>query len=325
MIGAGNRNWLFWLGLAIGVAGFCWGASTNPSALEVLWAPESLRWLAVLAVAAVVAAIVQGLSGRSELFALALGCVLAIAACGFAAFAIVFLILVTGYALGGRLLQLAQRRAHEPTSGFIFAKAVVGLSACSLLLGFMAHLPVNVPLAYMALSAASVGWGWRHLQRAWTDLVALCRSDGQGRPPHAWTDLAAFWRSDRQSVAPLPLRIALWFAFGLHLYFAALPERYHDALAMHLVIARALELYDQWHFHAGDYAWAVQPMGANWLFGWAYVLGGEYAAKLLNAVFLLLACGVDCSPNAWHSSPSPSLSLPRSHCWNRPRCSSTTP
>jgi hypothetical protein len=33
-------------------------------------------------------------------------------------------------------------------------------------------------------------------------------------------------------------------------------------------------------------------MGANWLFGWAYVLAGEYAAKLLNGVFLLLICGV---------------------------------
>ncbi len=292
MIGAGNRNWLFWLGLAIGVAGFCWGASENPSALALLWSGESWEWLAVLAIAAAVAAVAQGFSGRSALFALVLGCVVAIATFGFAPFAIVFLILITGFALGARLLQLAQRKAHEPTSGFIFAKAVVGLSACSLLLGFMAHLPVNVPLTYLALSAASLGWGWRHLQVVWSDLVALSRSNRQGCPQRAWNGLAAFWRSDRQSAAPLPLRIALWFAFGLHVYFAALPERYHDALAMHLVIARALELYDRWHFHAGDYAWAVQPMGANWLFGWAYVLGGEYAAKLLNAVFLLLACGV---------------------------------
>ena len=268
-----QHNWLIWLGLAIGVAGFGWGAATNPSALASLWTTDSWSWLAVLAIAAVLAAIVQRASRRSELFAGLLGCVVVLAAFGISAFATVLLLLISGYALGARLLEWAQDGQPEPRWSDVFTKTTVGLSACSLLLGFAAHSQVNVPIAYLALSAVSIGLGWRHVLSAWSSIAAPADND-------------------RQSEAPLLLRAALWFAFGMHVCFAGLPERYHDALAMHLVIPRALELFGYWHFDAREYAWAVQPMGANWLFGWAYVLAGEYAAKLLNAVFLLLICGV---------------------------------
>lgn len=268
-----QQNALIWLGLAIGGVGFGLGAATNPSALASLWTDESWPWLAVLAVAAVLAAIMQRLSRRSEAFAVLLGCVTALAAFGIGAVAAVLLILIAAYALGAWLLEWTQHRQTESLGTDVFAATTIGLSACSLLLGFTAHARVNVSIAYLALCAVSLALGWRHVVGAWNRFTATVPND-------------------RQNQAPLLLCIALWFAFGMHVCFAALPERYHDALAMHLVVPRALQLFGYWHFNAREYVWAVQPMGANWLFGWAYVLAGEYAAKLLNAVFLVLICGL---------------------------------
>ena len=160
-----------------------------------------------------------------------------------------------------------------PTPLGVFIETTVGLGACSLLLGIAAHARINTPIAYLGLSVTAIALGRRHLVAAWRRFVMAAEGHRLDEPP-------------------VLLCALLWFAFGMQLCFAALPERYFDALAMHLVVPHALQMFRSWHFDAREYVWAVQPMGANWLFGWAYVLAGEYAAKLLNAAFLLLMCGV---------------------------------
>ena len=74
----------------------------------------------------------------------------------------------------------------------------------------------------------------------------------------------------------------------LHLFIVAKPEVGYDANAMHLQFARLFAEYHRWRFDVTRYAWAVMPLGADYAFGAAYILGGEKAARLLN--FASAAC-----------------------------------
>ncbi len=266
-------TWSIWLGLAVGIVGFGLGAAANPAALGSMWQLNDWYWLGIVAVLASVAAAVQMFSRHTIVVALALGSALIIASFGVGAFVAVSLLLITCLALGSGILGWADEPAPGMQPQPIYLAMAVGLSAFALLFGFTSHLRVNFASSYFLLAAASIGVGWRYLTATWRQAVAaLIRPDSGD--------------------TPFLLRAGLWFAFAIQLSYAALPERFHDALAMHLVIPRALELFGQWHFDAHEYAWADTPMGADWLFAWAYLWAGEYAAKLLNAMLLLLTCGV---------------------------------
>jgi hypothetical protein len=268
-----RANWPVLLGLLIGAEGFVLGTIENRSALAPLWGLTSWAWIGVLALVALVAAILQGKLRWPMPFVLAVGCALVITAFGVGPFAVVTLIAVSCYAIGARILEWVEGTPPGSAAADIFLATTIGLAACSLLLGFAAHARINVPAAYLGLSVVAIWLGRRHVLTRWR-----------------W--IAAILRDERRGDTPLLLRAALWFAFGFQACFAALPERYFDALAVHLLVARQLDLFGLWHFDPREYVLAVQPMGANWLFGWAYVLAGEYAAKLQNALFLLLMCGV---------------------------------
>src|SRR5262245_30423851 len=108
-----NKDRLIWLGLGIGVAAFCTGAASNPAALKPLWSAASWTSLAILSVAAVTAAIVQGVTRRASTFGLIFGSVVVVAAFGVGAFATVALILASAFALGARLLHWMQDDAPD--------------------------------------------------------------------------------------------------------------------------------------------------------------------------------------------------------------------
>ena len=61
-----------------------------------------------------------------------------------------------------------------------------------------------------------------------------------------------------------------------------------DSLALHLTIPEYLDFNHLWSFNVGYYVWAVMPMNGDWLFGLAFLLAGEYGAKLLNFGMALL-------------------------------------
>ena len=51
---------------------------------------------------------------------------------------------------------------------------------------------------------------------------------------------------------------------------------------MHLYVPTYVSTFGKWSYDAQRYAWAVFPLGADWLFTYTFVLGGEMAAKLFN-------------------------------------------
>jgi Dolichyl-phosphate-mannose-protein mannosyltransferase len=74
------------------------------------------------------------------------------------------------------------------------------------------------------------------------------------------------------------------------LFIVAKPEVGYDANAVHLQFARLFAEYHRWRFDVTRYAWAVMPLGADYAFAAAYMLGGESAARLLNFCFGGLLC-----------------------------------
>ena len=74
----------------------------------------------------------------------------------------------------------------------------------------------------------------------------------------------------------------------LHLFTAARPEVGFDAHTMHLQFARLIAATHAWHYDVARYAWAAMPLGADWMFAAAYLLGGEPGVRLLNAAFGVL-------------------------------------
>lgn len=71
----------------------------------------------------------------------------------------------------------------------------------------------------------------------------------------------------------------------LHVVVAAKPEVGYDAIAMHLQFAEHIARDHTFRFGAERYAWAFMPLGADYAFATAYLLGGEAAARLANLAF----------------------------------------
>ena len=74
--------------------------------------------------------------------------------------------------------------------------------------------------------------------------------------------------------------IAQWFV-------AVKPETSTDGLAMHLAIPLDIAANHRLTFEPSRFLWSVMPMGADWGYSIVALLGGEYAARLLNFAMLL--------------------------------------
>ena len=109
------------------------------------------------------------------------------------------------------------------------------------------------------------------------------------------------WGLPRAGCAWLILFALLFFLFGP----GRVAERLWDALAMHLLIPSQVRCSAHLGYYPNQFAFAFFPLGADYLFAFAYALGGEAAAKLINvlalvAMLLLLADIVrSCCPPAY--------------------------
>jgi len=76
------------------------------------------------------------------------------------------------------------------------------------------------------------------------------------------------------------------FPLFCHWLVALEPEISADGLAMHMVIPARMAARGAWTFDPSEFAWAVMPMGGDWAWSIAWLLGGEAAARLLNVALL---------------------------------------
>ncbi|MFN3244058.1 MAG: hypothetical protein ACE37K_21305 [Planctomycetota bacterium] len=186
------------------------------------------------------------------------------AACGqLAAFATVVALFLSA-CCAGRLLLPRRLEADG------FESLLLGLAVFGTIVGATAHLPIHYRGTATGLLLLPLLLGWRHAGRT---------------VQAAWA-----WAGERQRapVATALLHAAIGAVALLLFAVAMMPERGHDALAMHLLVPEYVRWHQHWPFDVEHYVWAVMPMLGDWLYTLAVLLDGEVAARLCNFAALLL-------------------------------------
>ena len=174
--------------------------------------------------------------------------------------------LIAACALGSKLLGTSD----DPSPENQLCGTLLGIAVYIFLMTFMARLPVNYPAVYAILLAIPV----------------LLDIRGVGRRLETW---AAALTPPRPRPRPQVAAFALLvFVLGMHWLLVPLPESSADGLAMHLAIPTNIALHHTFTYRPGRIFWSVMPMGADWCYTMVYLLGGEFAARLLNFTMLLL-------------------------------------
>ena len=150
---------------------------------------------------------------------------------------------------------------------------LLGVAVWILLIGTAAHFPVNTPLTYLAAFSIPFAVGRRFIR------PGLDRVLGWFRPRPV-------------SLSSYTALMLLLFVVLIQFLAVLKPEIGHDGLAMHMAIASRMTAHAVWPFDVQQFAWAVMPMGGDWAFSGVYMVGGEYAARLLNFSFFLMIAGL---------------------------------
>jgi glycosyltransferase involved in cell wall biosynthesis len=174
--------------------------------------------------------------------------------------------LIASCALGSKLLGTL----GDPSAEDQLSATVLGIAVYIFLMTFLARLPVNYPAVYVVLLAIPVAIDIR----------------GVGRRLGSWaTALVRSRPRPRLQVAAFALLV---FVLGAHWMVIPQPETSADGLAMHLAIPVNISLHHVFTYRPGRIFWSAMPMGADWCYTMVYLLGGEFAARLLNFAMLLL-------------------------------------
>jgi glycosyltransferase involved in cell wall biosynthesis len=173
--------------------------------------------------------------------------------------------LIASCALGLKLLGAGDSSPEDQ-----LCATLLGIAVYIFLMTFLVRLPVNYPAVYVILLAIPV----------------LTDIRGVGRRLVSWGNaLVRSRRPPRTQVAALMLLV---FVLGMHWLIVPQPESSGDGLAMHLAIPVDIAQHHIFTYRPGHILWSVMPMGADWCYTMVYLLGGEYAARLLNFAMLLL-------------------------------------
>ncbi len=249
---------------AISVYGFC----SRQLWHQHIWDPVGAqRFLIFLAIAAVWFGFwVVWRPARMIAATIALVAVYSIVAVGLAPIAAAAFLLFACFVIG-RLVIARQDGMADLVS------LLAGLSLVIWIVTLAAHFPVNYPAAYLGAFAG----------------VFLIRPRTTWQCARRVAVFARPMKLDRREAVMLALALVPLLA---HWLVALTPEVSVDALSMHLVVPAYVANHHQWSFDYSRFVWAVMPMGAVWSYTVAYLLGGEFAAKLLNVALMAVTWGL---------------------------------
>jgi hypothetical protein len=138
------------------------------------------------------------------------------------------------------------------------------------LMTLLARAPIHYPAVWLAVLAVPFVMDWR----------SVWRRLGRWRRLLFAADLRSGWER-----AALALVVFLLVA---HWFVVLEPEKSADGLAMHLAIPANIAANHAFTLEPERVLWSVMPMGADWTYSIVYLLGGEYAARLLNFSMLVM-------------------------------------
>ena len=254
-----------WLILLVQAGFAIYGFAVERPFEQPVWTMAGLQHLAgyLITFAALSAAILLLKPRWYSAILVALGIVYSCYAVGPLAVLAVCYILLSAYATGRLIL----RKVPHATSTTHLLTLLTGL--CAYLIWFLITLrfPIHYAPAYWVLLAVPVYLAFRY---------GFFPVLGAPAGPE-----------DRQRAWPLAL---LWMPLMANWLLALKPEVSEDGLARHLVFAARLANEHLWTFDVQKFTWAVFPTGGESMFGLAYLLGGEAAARLLNFALLAAMC-----------------------------------
>jgi len=261
-----------WGALAAGVLLTVFGLWSRHLFAQQIWTAAGQQRLVWLAAGYVVwSAITISLTRRWAL--LATSAVLALglsATVGIPATGAVLLFLISSWKLGSLLTY----ETGTPTLSDSLLKTILGVSVWMTALSIAVHFHVNYGPVYLCMFIAPLLVKPGHTATLARGALSGIRA------------LAEHRLSESVALA------AAAFPLLCHLTLVAKPEIGADALSMHLMAPAWVAFQHLWPFDFRHFAWAVMPMGADWCFTGVYLLGGEYAARLLNFSFLALTAAL---------------------------------
>lgn len=227
---------------------------------QPVWTEDGWRRFLIFAViysaAAAAAVIIQ--PRRALLWLAALAAVLSAVAVGPLPVAGVLWAAAGAWATGWLLWPRLPDSVKTPAA----AQLALGLAAWVSLVMWTAALPVHFLWIYALLPAAAAAAAWR---RGWRPRIAI--------PELRSRSAAAAW-------------CAGLFPLFAHWAVVLKPEVSADGLAMHMVIPARVAAEHRWPFDPAEFAWALMPMGGDWVWTIGWMLGGEAAARLMNLLLL---------------------------------------
>lgn len=264
---------LLWLGALSGAAMLVYGFVSTKLFQEPTWSPDGMRRFAIYTIFFWVAAVFFFVLARRYFVGVlvAAATICAVIAVGFLPVAALLLLIVSCAVLGRRLFD----------SDSWIVSFLAGIAVWSFAITVFAALPIHYRWVY------SIGLlGTLALSRR--EVRLLAQAIPRSVPPFSASN---YW-----------VGALFAFVFLAHWFVVLKPEVSADGLAMHLTIAIDVATHHAYTIDFREFVWALMPMGADFCYAFAYTLGGEYAARLLNYVMLgSVACLIYRSARAWLS------------------------
>ncbi len=242
--------------------------------------PRTL-WQQALILFAVIAALTSGVAMTARIFRLRIELPIAALAvamftvfCGLAATGVVLYFLVSAICLARALLH----RFRKLDELHLSLQLVAGWAAYGIFFTVFARARMHTPAVHALLLAVpiTIVVAVPALRRAlWQRLRSGLSHSEHDRP------------RDLLYVVGLVTCVVI---MSFHLAEVALPERYFDALVMHLHVPSYVMGHRRWGFDVKNYVFAYMPMTIDFLYAHMFLLQGEQAARLLNFVAFLLTC-----------------------------------
>jgi glycosyltransferase involved in cell wall biosynthesis len=173
-------------------------------------------------------------------------------------------------ALGWTLLRRPKGEAAEDQ----ICATLLGMGIYIFLMSLVVRMPVNYRAVWGAIVAAPLLLDWRGVRERIANWVRSLRP------------------AEKPGLAERGAFALLMFFLVAHWLVVLKPEISSDGLAMHLAIPANIALYHKMTFEPARFLWAVMPMGADFAYSIVYLLGGEYATRLLLFAMLLAICGL---------------------------------
>jgi hypothetical protein len=264
-IPAGVRAIALWAAFLIPAATVAYGLLSAHLFAQQVWSVEGLRRFAWFAAAYLAAALLL-LRLRPGVFLPAaggFGLFAALVSVGFGAIGAAIFLSAAALLLGDAALRwLGIPRDGRPFAESAALSFLAGTALIVFAVGLAAHRQINYRSVYLLALALPLAANRRAL-------------------PYYWSGFARALQRRSSAAGGL-----LGFVLIAQLLVALKPEVGYDALAMHLMLPSYVGAHHFWPFDAASYIWAVSPLAGDWLYTAAYLLGGEFAARLAN--FLLL-------------------------------------